>query len=298
MAEEVHFWQIQRDVASQIKTWRLVDANPPTLKSWGRSTVDEIRGKTADEIFGPGATDHYLPVVQEIMTEGVPYSFEDYFPNLDKYFRFTSVPLGDYFITTGADITGLKKAEEALKKAHTELQEHADRLEAANKELESFTYSVSHDLRSPLRAIAGFTRMILNEKGATFDPETRRKFGVVQDNAHKMGRLVDDLLRLSRLGRGELNWSKVDMKGLVREVLQEIRTTEPEREFTVEIRDLPSSSRRPDDDPAAPCQLAVKCGKVYAGETGCPHRSGQLRRVRGTGLLCERQWCWIRHEVL
>jgi len=117
MIEEVHFWQLVRDETGRIKTWRLVDANPPTLKTWGWSTVDEIRGKTTDEIFGPGSTEHYLPVVQKIMTEGVPYSFEDYFPNLDKYFRFTSVSLGDYFITTGADITGIKKAEEQLRQA-------------------------------------------------------------------------------------------------------------------------------------------------------------------------------------
>jgi PAS domain S-box-containing protein len=117
MAEEVHFWQIVRDEHGEIKTWRLVDANPPTLKTWGRNTVEEIRGKTTDEIFGPGAAEHYMPVVQKIMTEGVPYSFEDYFPNLDKYFRFTSVPLGDYFITTGADITGIKKAEAALRES-------------------------------------------------------------------------------------------------------------------------------------------------------------------------------------
>ncbi|MBI4765086.1 MAG: HAMP domain-containing protein [Deltaproteobacteria bacterium] len=139
------------------------------------------------------------------------------------------------------EINERKKAEEALMKAHRELQEHSDKVEAVSKELESFNYSVSHDLRSPLRAIAGFTRMILNEKGATFDPETRRKFGIVEDNAQKMGRLIDDLLRLSRLGRAELNWSKVDMKGLVGEVLQEIRTTEPERKFTAEIGDLPSA---------------------------------------------------------
>jgi PAS domain S-box-containing protein len=115
MAEEVHYWQIVRDEDGRIKTWRLVDANPPTLKSWGRRTAEEIRGKTTDEIFGPGATEHYMPVVEKIMTEGIPYSFEDYFPNLDKYFRFTSVPFGDFFITTGADITVIKQAQESLK---------------------------------------------------------------------------------------------------------------------------------------------------------------------------------------
>jgi signal transduction histidine kinase/HAMP domain-containing protein len=116
MAEEVHFWQVVRNDAGMIMTWRLVDANPPTLKSWGRCKVEEIKGKTTDEIFGPGATEHYLPVVHKIMAEGVPYSFEDYFQNLDRYFRFTSVPLGDYFITTGADITEIKKTEEKLRR--------------------------------------------------------------------------------------------------------------------------------------------------------------------------------------
>jgi PAS domain S-box-containing protein len=122
MAEEVHFWQLARDEAGQIKTWRLVDANPPTLKTWGRQTVDEIKGKTTDEIFGAGATEHYMPVVQKIMTDGIPFSFEDYFPHLDKYFRFTSVPLEDSFITTGADITGIKKAQEELRNGEARLQ--------------------------------------------------------------------------------------------------------------------------------------------------------------------------------
>ncbi len=139
MTEEVHFWQLMRDGSGCIKTWRLVDANPPTLKSWGWSTIEEIRGKTTEEIFGPGATDHYMPIVQKIMTDGAPYTYEDYFPNLDKYFRFTSVPFGEYFITTGADITIIKKTEQALRRTHDELeirvQERTEELAAANLEL-------------------------------------------------------------------------------------------------------------------------------------------------------------------
>jgi PAS domain S-box-containing protein len=151
MAEEVHFWRVVRDEAGLVKTWRLVDANPPTLDTWGRSSLDEIREKTTDEIFGPGAADHYMPVVQKIMTEGVPHSFEDYFPNLDKYFRFTSVPLGDYFITTGADITSIKKAEQVLRKAHDELEarvrERTAELVIANEDLQkqAALLNLSHD---------------------------------------------------------------------------------------------------------------------------------------------------------
>jgi PAS domain S-box-containing protein len=113
MAEEGHLWKLVRDERGRVKTWTLVDANPAALKTWGRA-IEDIKGKTADEIFGPGSTDHYMPVVQKIVTEGIPYSYEDYFPNLDKDFRFTSVPLGDFFITTGADITRVKRAEQAL----------------------------------------------------------------------------------------------------------------------------------------------------------------------------------------
>ena len=120
ITEEVHFWKLVRDASGRITTWRLVDANPPTLKTWGK-TLDEIKGKTTDEIFGPGASEHYMPVVRKIMEEGVPYGFEDYFPHLDKYFRFTSVPLGEYFITTGADITSLKKIEQSLRQSREDL---------------------------------------------------------------------------------------------------------------------------------------------------------------------------------
>ena len=128
MTEEVHFWKLVRDGNGQIKTWRLVDANPPTLKTWGRKTVEEVRGKTTDEIFGPGATEHYMPVVEKVMTEGVPSVYEDYFPNLDKHFRFTTVPLGDHFITTGADITGIRKSHEALRQSEERLRELSQRL--------------------------------------------------------------------------------------------------------------------------------------------------------------------------
>jgi PAS domain S-box-containing protein len=136
MTEEVHFWKLVRDEEGGIKTWALVDANPPTLKTWGKS-LDEIKGKTTDEIFGPGATEHYRAVVEKIMTEGVPYSFEDYFLHLDKYFRFTSIPLGEYYITTGADITVLKKAHKALQAANEELRARTRKLEELNDELQA-----------------------------------------------------------------------------------------------------------------------------------------------------------------
>lgn len=147
LPEEVQFWKLVRDDRGGIQTWRLVDANPPTLKSWGK-TLDQIQGKTTDQILGPGATDHFMPVVQKIMAEGAPYSFEDYFPNLGKYFRFTSVPLGDHFITTGADITTIKKAQELVEQHNVELEQRvAERAADAEKERQRF-----HDVLNLLPA--------------------------------------------------------------------------------------------------------------------------------------------------
>ena len=114
MTEEVHVWRLVRDEQGNILTWRMVDANPPALKSWGR-TLDAIQGKTPDEIFGPGSTEQYLPVVTKIMAEKIAHTFEDYFPPLEKYFRFNCVPLGDCFMTTGIDITESKKTGEVIR---------------------------------------------------------------------------------------------------------------------------------------------------------------------------------------
>ncbi|MFO7713718.1 PAS domain S-box protein [Desulfosarcina sp.] len=140
MTEEVHFWQVVRDESGQIRTWRLVDVNPPTLKSWGKKTVDEIRGKTADEIFGPGATEHHLPVVHKIMTECVPHVYEDYIPHLDKYFRFAFVPLGNRFITTGADITDIKKIEGNLLRTTELLEKRSRELDAVLSSVQDYVY--------------------------------------------------------------------------------------------------------------------------------------------------------------
>lgn len=127
------------------------------------------------------------------------------------------------------------------------------RMKEAQKELEDFTYSVSHDLRTPLRAIAGFTRMILDETGAAFDQETSRKFGIIQQNVQKMGQLIDDLLKLSRLSRVELRRSSIDMGRLAREVVEELREAEPERRLEVGIHELPPAH----GDPTLVRQLIV-----------------------------------------
>jgi signal transduction histidine kinase len=103
-----------------------------------------------------------------------------------------------------------------------EVRARTEALVAANKDLESFSYSVSHDLRAPLRAVDGYARMLEEDYGARLDDEGRRLLSVVRDNAGRMGRLIDDLLAFSRLGRREPAKQAVEMTALAREVADEV----------------------------------------------------------------------------
>ncbi len=111
-------------------------------------------------------------------------------------------------------------------------------LEAANRELESFSYSVSHDLRAPLRAIDGYSRMILRKQGERFDDETLRQFGMIRNNVQTMGQLIDDLLAFSRLGKQEMSKTSLDMEVLINDVWQNLLAANPGRNMTLHIREI------------------------------------------------------------
>ena len=135
-------------------------------------------------------------------------------------------------VVTARDITERKRVDVSL-------AEHSAKLEALNKELESFTYSVSHDLRAPLRAIDGYSRMILKQQGSQFDENTKRQFDVIRNNTKMMGQLIDDLLALSRLGREALSLSKLNMEELTRDVWEELKANNPDRPIDLKIDPVP-----------------------------------------------------------
>ena len=119
-------------------------------------------------------------------------------------------------------------------------------LEGTNAELESFSYSVSHDLRAPLRAIHGFARILLEDHHAKLDPEAQRLLGVIDQNTRRMGQLIDDLLAFSRLGRTDLTTGPVDMKELARLVADDVQRAESDRNGSLEIRIDPLPPARGD----------------------------------------------------
>lgn len=119
------------------------------------------------------------------------------------------------------------------------LEERTVQLENGNKELESFSYSVSHDLRAPLRAIDGYSRMILRKQGEKFDEETRLRFNQIRESTRMMEQLINDILAFSRLGKQEIAVSRIDMGALAKEVWAALHATNADRQFDLRLDRLP-----------------------------------------------------------
>jgi light-regulated signal transduction histidine kinase (bacteriophytochrome) len=168
------------------------------------------------------------------------------------YLKAVAAPLYDSrgnvigAIETIHDITERKMAEESLHQLNIELDQRVlDRtaeLEAANKALEAFAYSVSHDLRSPLRHIGGFLDLLQKSAASTLDAQSRHYMDAISNAAKKMGLLIDDLLSFSRMGRQAMAFQPVDLNALVREVIRELEPDTAGRNIVWHIEELPGVS--------------------------------------------------------
>jgi PAS domain S-box-containing protein len=211
-----------------------------SLKEMLGYSGEQLLGLTFSEITHPEDVDKSLDLVRRVVEgEVVSYSTEK------RYMRANGEPVWvslnvslvrdasgapRYFVDQIQDITDRKLAER-------ELAVQAEALASTNRELEAFSYSVSHDLRAPLRAINGFAQILLEDHAENLDAEGREYLGRVQANSERMGRLIDDLLALSRVSRTPLRREPVDLSALAREALEDLKQTDPNRRVTTRVED-------------------------------------------------------------
>jgi light-regulated signal transduction histidine kinase (bacteriophytochrome) len=144
-------------------------------------------------------------------------------------------------LETNNDISDRKHREEEIRKLNQELEKKTADLEASNKELEAFAYSVSHDLRAPLRHMVGYTELLQKNISSTLDEKSLRYMKTILESAKRMGTLIDDLLAFSRIGRAETRQRPVNMEELVKEVLLDVQRETEGRDITWTIGALPDA---------------------------------------------------------
>ncbi|HZY19844.1 MAG TPA: PAS domain-containing protein [Ramlibacter sp.] len=280
MTEEVHFWQLVRDAAGRIETWRLVDANGPALATWGRR-LEDIRGRTADEIFGPGTTEDYRPIVERVFREQRPASYDDYFERLGRHFRFTTVPLGESFISTGMDISAIHAAQRTIERQNLELRE-------ADARKDRFLATLSHELRNPLAPIRTAADLLGRPGLAPEQLAVARQ--VIQRQVRHMALLLDDLLDVARVTQSklELRRERVELGGIVDSAVEAVRPLVDRKQHRLEI-DLPASMPVVDADPLRLSQVLANLLTNAAKYTDPGGRIALRARVEADVLVLEVQ---------
>lgn len=228
--------------------FRLVQANPAFYRLFGDIEA-EPSGRSLFDLSSRPWDEPGLRALLESVLPG--NSFRDFEVTLHLPEGGTRVLLLDarrvlhddgtpMILLTAEDVTARVQAEDELRRLNLKLESRVARrtteLEAANRELEAFCYSVSHDLRAPLRAIDGFSDELLRNHADRLDEKGQHYLQRVRAATQKMGRLIDDMLRLSRLSRGEMRPERVDLTAMAEAVVAELRQQAPERQvsFTVE----------------------------------------------------------------
>jgi PAS domain S-box-containing protein len=190
---------------------------------------------------------HHL---RRIKSEAVPKNYELRFKNRngdvrDIYITVDLIPGTNNSVLSFMDITDLKNAEREIRILNEELErrvkERTAELEAANKELEAFSYSVSHDLKTPLITIEGFVGLLIKKYLPKLDSKAQQYLNAIEKSTKQMEQLIKDLLSLSRLNRHEFNSANIDMENLARTVFSELKLVNQGRKIKFNVDHIPSA---------------------------------------------------------
>jgi len=222
------------------REWRYTYVNPATVRMLHKSR-EELLGSNVWEVWPHLAGSAFGAAYRRAVAENVPVQFEAFYPEpLNAWREVRCYPSPEGLAVFLTDTTERKQAEEEIKRLNAEREKRVlDRtaqLEAANKELETFAYSVSHDLRAPLRGIDGWSLALMEDFGPQLDEEARHYLGRVRSEAQRMGQLIDDLLRLSRVTRAPLNRDRVDLTAVAHGIAGSLRELHAGRQIEFAIQ--------------------------------------------------------------
>ncbi|MBX2990202.1 MAG: PAS domain S-box protein [Bacteroidetes bacterium] len=225
--------------------WRYLYVNEVAARQ-GKSTKEQLLGRTMMEMYPGIDKSPFFENLRRCVNDRVPLRMENEFtfPDGSKgWFNLSLEPVPEGTFILSEDITKQKQMDEELKRYRDRLEElvreRTAQLEMANKELEAFSYSVSHDLRSPLRHIDGFSEMLQKTASERLDEKSRRYLTIISESVKKMGTLIDELLVFSRMGRTEMRSSEVNIEVLVKEALIELQNEVNGRDISWTIGRFP-----------------------------------------------------------
>jgi PAS domain S-box-containing protein len=214
--------------------WRYTYINE-TAARWLDRPAEDLIGRRLWDVY-PGLIGPYVhSIFQEAVGTMKPIQTEEYFEARDAWIEFRAYPGREGMSIFFREVTERHRNEEEIGRLNEQLRERTAELEAINAELEAFSYSVSHDLRAPLRSIAGFSRALEEDYGKKLQADGIDYLDRIRRASARMGQLIDDLLNLSRVTRAELHFEPVDLATMAREVIEDLRVSEPERSETVEV---------------------------------------------------------------
>ncbi len=228
------------DERDQPVDYRFLVINPAFEKQTGLSGA---QGRRMREL-APAHETHWFETYGRIAQTGEPARFQNYAEQLHRWFDVYAFRYGDpenrQVAVLFSNITERKHGEDQIRQLNTDLMQRAAQLEAANKELEAFSYSISHDLRAPLRHIDGFAGLLSKHGAAVHDDEARRYLATIAAAAKQMGRLIDDLLGFSRMSRTAVSRTDVDQNALVTSIVREGGYDQKGRAIAWDIAPLPT----------------------------------------------------------
>jgi len=223
--------------------WRFLFVNETAAHQYQLSR-EELVGHTLVECR-PGIEETELyPLLQRCMTERASQktlSLSTAPDGAENWYELSIQPAPDGIVILSNEVSERKRAEQQILKLNAELEsrvrDRTAQLQAANQELEAFAYSVSHDLRAPLRALDGFSAALLAQYAGALDEQGQHYLDRIQQASQRMGQLISDLLNLSRVTRAEFTRQPVDLAALAREIAAEIQQREPLRQAQFGIAD-------------------------------------------------------------